>query len=100
MTFQDLGSAIIALSTGLCDVVKACLYATDERKKSVDFTRPYYSCRPGCFVTDRAAETKIGQGKRFKISLVTDGRRSKIILYQHLSILLVAGDKTIKILPL
>lgn len=33
MKFQDLGSGILALNTGQCDVVSACLYITDERKK-------------------------------------------------------------------
>ena len=32
MKYQDLGSAIIALNTGQCDVVCACLYITEERK--------------------------------------------------------------------
>lgn len=74
MKFQDLGSGIIALSTGACDVVSACLYVTEERKKSVDFTVPYYLCRPGYFTMDYGSPAKLGFGERLKINLLTEGR--------------------------
>ena len=74
MQFQDLGAAMIALSTGQCDVVNACLYITDERKKSVDFTEPYYLCRGGYFVIDKEEASTIGFGERLRTNLVTEGR--------------------------
>ena len=74
MKFQDLGSAMIALSTGQCDVVNACLYITDERKKSVDFTEPYYLCRGGYFVIDKEEASTLGFGDRLRMNLVTEGR--------------------------
>ena len=74
MKFQDLGSAMIALSTGQCDFVNACLYITDERKKSVDFTQPYYLCRGGYFVVDKDDASAIGFGERLRMNLVTEGR--------------------------
>ena len=74
MKFQDLGSAMIALSTGQCDVVNACLYITEERKKSVDFTEPYYLCRGGYFVIDKEEASTIGFGERLRMNLVTEGR--------------------------
>lgn len=74
MKFQDFGAAMIALSTGQCDVVNACLYITDERKKSVDFTEPYYLCRGGYFVIDKEEASTLGLGERLRMNLVTEGR--------------------------
>ncbi|MBO7416694.1 MAG: ABC transporter permease subunit [Bacteroidaceae bacterium] len=74
MKYQDLGSAIIALNTGQCDVVCACLYITEERKKSVDFTQPYYLCRAGYFVVDKESTSQTGFAERLKMNLVTEGR--------------------------
>lgn len=74
MQFQELGSAVIALSTGQCDVVSACLYVTEERQKSVDFTIPYYECHPGYFVYDGGKSSSMGFGERLKMNLVTEGR--------------------------
>ena len=74
MKYQDLGSAMIALSTGQCDVVCACLYITDERKKSVDFTQPYYLCRAGYFVVDEESTSQAGFGERLKMNLLTESR--------------------------
>ena len=74
MKFQDLGSAMIALSTGQCDVVNACLYITEERQKSVDFTEPYYLCRAGYFVIDSDSAATVGFWERLRMNLVTEGR--------------------------
>lgn len=74
MQFQELGSAILALNTGQCDVVNACLYVTDERKKSVDFTRTYYQCRGGYFVVDKDSSYRMGFAERLKMNLITEGR--------------------------
>lgn len=43
-------SAILALQTGKADIVSGCLFPTDERRTHVDFSDPYYMCRPGIFV--------------------------------------------------
>lgn len=74
MKFQELGSAMIALNTGQCDFVNACLYITDERKKSVDFTEPYYLCRGAYFVIDKDEAAVVGLGERLRMNLVTEGR--------------------------
>ena len=79
MSFMDLGSGIIALNTGQCDFVSACLYITEERKKSVDFTIPYYLCRGGYFVLDSEASSRISLGERLKMNLVTEGRWKLIV---------------------
>ena len=74
MKFQDIGSAIIALQTGQVDVVSACLFVTEERKKSVDFTIPYYHCHPGYFVKDRGNAHRDGFQERLQRNLVTESR--------------------------
>lgn len=79
MQFQELGSAVIALTTGQCDVVSACLYVTEERQKSVDFTIPYYECHPGYFVHDGGKSLSTGFGERLKMNLVTEGRWKLIV---------------------
>lgn len=79
MKFQDLGSAMLALSTGQCDVVNACLYITEERKKSVDFTQPYYMCRAGYFVVDKETSYRMGMAERLKMNLLTESRWKLIV---------------------
>ena len=74
MKFQEFSSAIIALSTGQCDVVNGCLFPTEERKKSVDFTQPYYQCRAGYFVADKESSSRAGFADRLKSNLFTEGR--------------------------
>lgn len=74
MSFMDLGSGIIALNTGQCDVVNACLYVTEERKKSVDFTTPYYLCRGGYFVLDRDKKSGMGLKERLEMNLLAESR--------------------------
>lgn len=74
MKFQDLGSAILAMNTGQCDVVNACLYVTEERKKSVDFTQNYYACHAGYFVVDKESSSRMGFLERLKMNLLTEGR--------------------------
>lgn len=92
MSHQDLGSAIIALNTGQCDVVNACLYITEERQKSVDFTQPYYQCRPGYFVIDSGKPQGMGLKERLEMNLVTEGRWKLIVdgLLETLRITLLA----------
>ena len=43
-------SMIAALQSGKADVALACMSITEERKKSIDFSDPYYLCR-GCCIT-------------------------------------------------
>lgn len=74
MKFQDLASAIVALQTGQADVLSACLFITEERKKAVDFTDPYYKCHPAYFVVDTSNEASMSFGERLKLNLVTEKR--------------------------
>lgn len=79
MKYQDLGSAIIALQTGQADLVSACLFVTEERKQSVDFSNPYYACRPGYFIKDRANLGRVGFGERLRRNLIVDNRWKMIV---------------------
>ena len=79
MKFQDFGSCIIALSTGQCDVVAACLFITEERKQSVDFTIPYYKCHPGYFVINADKGAGLSLAERLKMNLVTEKRWKLIV---------------------
>lgn len=74
MKYQEFPSTLVALATGQCDVVAACLYITEERKKSVDFTIPYYRCRPGFFVQNTEARAGLSLAERLKMNLVTENR--------------------------
>ena len=74
MKFQEFPSALVALATGQCDVVAACLYITEERKKSVDFTLPYYQCHPGYFVRNTEGKSALTLSERLKMNLLTEQR--------------------------
>ena len=71
---QDLGSAIIALQSGMVDILAACLFATEERKKSIDFSESYYLCHPGFFTKDVASDSRMTIRERLKMSLITEQR--------------------------
>ena len=92
MSFMDLGAGIIALNTGQCDVVSACLYITEERQKSVDFTEPYYECRGGYFVIDGNASSGISLKDRLVMNLVEESRWKLIVdgLWETLKITLLS----------
>ena len=74
MKYIDIGSAMIALQKGQADIVSGCIFITDERLKSVDFSLPYYQCHPGYFVRDHGNKHRITLGERFKMNLVTENR--------------------------
>jgi len=48
----EVPAGIIALQTGQADLLSACLFATEERKKRIDFSDTYYYCHPGFFILD------------------------------------------------
>jgi polar amino acid transport system substrate-binding protein len=79
MDFKSFDSAVIALNTGQCDLLSACLYITEDREKSVDFSIPYYACRPGYFVPEREQPEKMGLGERLKLNLVNEDRWKLIV---------------------
>ena len=40
---MDFGSLIAAVSTGKADMIASAIYITDERKKQIEFSHPYYA---------------------------------------------------------
>ena len=78
-SFHHIGSGIMAVQGGKADILAGSIFATEARKKVVDFSAPYHKCRPGYFVLDREAGTKHTLGDRLKASLVTEGRWKLIL---------------------
>ena len=74
ITFQDLGAAVIALQAGQADLVFGCLFATDERRQSVDFSDPYFRCHPAYFVLDKGAGSKVSLKERLRMNFATENR--------------------------
>lgn len=72
--FQEISAAMIALETGQVDMIVSCLFVTEERKKSVDFSIPYYHCHPGYFVKDKDSTHRISFSERLHMNLVTENR--------------------------
>ena len=79
MQYQDIGSAIMAINTGKADVFSGCLFITEERRKSVDFSAPYYKCHPGYFIVDHSLDARMGLGERIHMNLIKENR-FKLIL--------------------
>ena len=74
MVFQDLGAAIMGLETGQADIASANLIITEERRKSVAFSKPYYQCHPGYFVVDNSSGIGMNPIERLRMNLVTENR--------------------------
>lgn len=74
MKFVDFGSAVIALQSEQSDIMSCCLFITEERKKSVDFSIPYYKCRAGYFVKDMESEEGLSFMERVEANLIKEGR--------------------------
>ncbi len=79
MQYQDIGSAIMAINTGKADVFSGCLFITEERRKSVDFSAPYYKCHSGYFIVDHSLDARMGLGERIHMNLIKENR-FKLIL--------------------
>ena len=74
MQFMDVGSAIMAINTGKADVFSGCLFITEERQKSMDFSTPYYKCHPGYFIVDHSRDARMGLGERIHMNLIKENR--------------------------
>lgn len=74
MKFQDVSSAVIAVQTGQADVFSGCLFITEERQRSMDFTDPYYKCHPAYFIADRGNKEQMTRMERLRMNLLTENR--------------------------
>ena len=74
MQYQDVGASIMSINTGKADVFSGSLFITEERQKSMDFSRPYYRCHPGYFIVDHSSEARIGLWERVRLNLANENR--------------------------
>ena len=74
----EITAGIMALQTGQADLLSGCLFATEERKKRIDFSDTYYSCHPGFFMLDKNSTTNgsflTRMKESFKQSFVVEDR--------------------------
>ena len=54
----DSGSCIMAVSSGLADILCGCIFVTPEREEQFLFSKPYHSYHPAYFVRDTEARTE------------------------------------------
>ena len=93
----DAASAIMALKTGMVDVVCGCVFITPEREEEFVFAVPYHYFRSAYFVVDRDAQREnagllTGLKKSIQKNLITETRWKYIIdgLWETLKISLSA----------
>lgn len=55
--YYDTGSSILALKTGLADVLCGCVFITPERSEEFLFAEPYHEYHPAYFVLDPEASS-------------------------------------------
>ena len=80
----DLGSALLAVKTGVADVLCGCIFVTPEREENYLFSEPYHYFHPAYFVVDREAKmSDEGLFKRLisstKKNLITENRWKYIV---------------------
>ena len=78
----DFGSLISAVSSGKADMIASSIYVTEERKKQIDFSDPYYAMGTRVFaLKDRLSDsaTKIsGSAQKLIISSLEDLKNKRI----------------------
>ena len=79
---MDFGSLISAVSSGKADMIASSIYVTEERKKQIDFSDPYYAMGTRVFaLKDRLSDsaTKIsGSAQKLIISSLEDLKNKRI----------------------
>jgi len=70
---MDFGSLIAAVSTGKVDLIASSIYVTEERKKQIDFSDPYYEMGTNVFALKKniAAFDDSGEAKGRSMPLLT-----------------------------
>lgn len=112
---MEISSAIMGIQMGQADFMGGCIFVTEERKKNMDFTDPYFNAHTGFFVNDDVSVKSQGLWENIQGSLFVEGRWKLIadglwatILITILSILLgsilgvgyclmaMSGNKTVR----
>ena len=75
----DGSSMMLALRSGLADVLCGCIFITPEREEEFTFSEPYHSYHPGYFVLDREAKRDgvgvwAGLKSSIRKNLITENR--------------------------
>ena len=93
----DSGSTLLAVSSGLADVLCGCIFITPEREEEFRFSEPYHGYHPAYFVNDREAqkaeETLVSGFKRsFRKNIIAENRWKFIVggLWETLKISFLA----------
>ena len=93
----DTGSTLLAVSSGLADVLCGCIFITPEREEEFLFSEPYHGYHPAYFVKDRQAqrseESLIDGFKRsFRKNIIAENRWKFIVsgLWETLKISILA----------
>ncbi|SFM34136.1 ABC transporter permease subunit [Nitrosomonas communis] len=79
---MDFGSLIAAVSTGKVDMIASAIYVTEERKKQINFSEPYYEIGTRVFALKKnilnVSQAGFDQVKQKKITSVTDLQDKRI----------------------
>ena len=78
--YQNFATAIVALQTGKADILSGFLFITDERRKAVDFSTPYFHSHPGYFMVNKGAVARTGLSDRVHQNLIVE-KRWQLILH-------------------
>ena len=75
----DAGSGLMALKTGMTDVLTGCIFITPERQEEYLFPEPYHEYRPAYFVKDQEAKADGGTlwqsiGRSLEKNLIKENR--------------------------
>ena len=72
---MDFSSLISAVSSGKADMIASSIYVTEERKKQIDFSNPYYEMGTNAFVL----KDNINVNKNIEVPKVNKGNSSKLL---------------------
>ncbi|MFZ2169705.1 MAG: ABC transporter permease subunit, partial [Methylococcaceae bacterium] len=79
---MDFGSLIAAVSTGKADMIASAIYVTEERKKQINFSDPYYEMGTRVFALKKNILAANGAGadqvKHKKLTSVADLKDKRI----------------------
>lgn len=74
----DASSAMMALKTGMADVMSGCIFITEERKQNFLFPDPYHKYGAAYYVKDKAAAAGVsfwkGIGSSLEKNLIRENR--------------------------
>jgi len=76
---MDFGSLIAAVSSNKADMIASSIYVTDERKKQIDFSNPYYAMGTRAFMLKQNLSTKASANTNAHLLSTLDDLKDKKI---------------------